>query len=91
MKNSLPSQQIERIITKLRKRIDKKHSGLGLADYMFENTIVPFIRKELEAVTESARKEAVEAESAKHRGSGCPCFECKYIRKNDSFNRQTKV
>ena len=39
-----------REVEALREIIAEKHGGLGLCDYMFENTIVPFLHQELQKV-----------------------------------------
>lgn len=40
---------VEERVAELRKIISEKHGGLGLCDYMFENTIVPFLTQALTA------------------------------------------
>ena len=41
-----------REVEALREIIAEKHGGLGLCDYMFENTIVPFLHQELQKARE---------------------------------------
>jgi len=48
---------VEERVAEFRKIISEKHGGLGLCDYMFENTIVPFLTQALTAEREAGARE----------------------------------